>query len=347
MIFGFAAGMLHQLIKANDWSAVASRCDSHPAEARKYALIPALQDGFHRDRGLALHHAICEKAPDHVILKILECHPQALQKKTSRSCRLPLHVACLFASSTDVTMALMRRFPDALGVTDVYHRVPLHYSLSNRQDVEVHEAFLDVNDLVCRRRDFRGWSVLHMAVASGSPLSLVRRIVELYPKALRAGDQNGYIPRDFGRFFIHTRQDVMEYMITATPLLGRRVADPRVLAANIIPTPKDNDNDDDSREHDVATSTTVEEEMGPGNNNDNNNSTQAVFDSTSAKKTVNGKVPSLDLQSGAEQEEPSLVGDETMPLLISEETNGEPPLAVAIELDPRRFRPELWSTFHP
>mmetsp|Transcript_7128 Transcript_7128/g.10215 ORF Transcript_7128/g.10215 Transcript_7128/m.10215 type:complete len:151 (-) Transcript_7128:409-861(-) len=79
---------------------------------------------------LALHVAIGYKAPDDIILSILESNPEATRVHGT-DYWLPLHVAAMWGSSSKVMEELIRRHPEGLddrGEPGIKGRTPRHFS---------------------------------------------------------------------------------------------------------------------------------------------------------------------------------------------------------------------------
>mmetsp|Transcript_21003 Transcript_21003/g.31863 ORF Transcript_21003/g.31863 Transcript_21003/m.31863 type:complete len:155 (-) Transcript_21003:213-677(-) len=79
---------------------------------------------------LPLHTAIGFKAPDSLVLSILEEYPEAA-KQHGTDYWLPLHIAAMWGTSTQVMEALIRAYPEALddvGEPGIKGRTPRHFN---------------------------------------------------------------------------------------------------------------------------------------------------------------------------------------------------------------------------
>ena len=107
---------LLQLIKIQNW-----------AQATLHLHESSQTDEF---GNLPLHAAIGFKAPDRLILDILEKYPEATHVHGSEEW-LPLHVAAMYGCSSAVMKALILANPDALddsGKDTIKGRTPRHFS---------------------------------------------------------------------------------------------------------------------------------------------------------------------------------------------------------------------------
>eukprot|EP00568_Trieres_chinensis_P002058 CAMPEP_0183309260 /NCGR_PEP_ID=MMETSP0160_2-20130417/24700_1 /TAXON_ID=2839 ORGANISM="Odontella Sinensis, Strain Grunow 1884" /NCGR_SAMPLE_ID=MMETSP0160_2 /ASSEMBLY_ACC=CAM_ASM_000250 /LENGTH=152 /DNA_ID=CAMNT_0025473259 /DNA_START=26 /DNA_END=484 /DNA_ORIENTATION=+ len=113
---------LLRLIKASKWDDVRSslRMDAGKVES----MTP---DAF---GNLPLHAAIGFRAPDDIIMALMNLHPDATRTHGTEDW-LPLHVAAMWGSSAKVMEALIREYPQALddeGKGGIKGRTPRHFA---------------------------------------------------------------------------------------------------------------------------------------------------------------------------------------------------------------------------
>ena len=122
---------LLRLIKASDWNRVRSTLESElgPTDVLspdKYGNLP-------------LHAALGYRAPDDLILTVLEMHPDATSSHGTDNW-LPLHIAAMWGASPAVVEALIRKHPRALddaGSSGIKGRTPRHFSGRFHQNTEL------------------------------------------------------------------------------------------------------------------------------------------------------------------------------------------------------------------
>ena len=112
--------------KDTDWSAVISRLDKKPDEAR----WQRTQHG--RSGRLFLHYVLEYLSPPlDVIEKLIEVHPKALQHRNNYG-SLPLHEAVNVehGNSVEVVRAVFEAYPEAMLEKNVSGCLPIHYVLN-------------------------------------------------------------------------------------------------------------------------------------------------------------------------------------------------------------------------
>ena len=128
---------LFRLIKTESWDA-----------ARELLKSPEAQELVReRDRfsNVPLHSALGFKAPDDVILSIIEIYPEATTVHGTDEW-LPLHTAAMWGSSSKVLETLIRHHPRALddkGEEGIKGRTPRHFSARFPHNKELLERSTD------------------------------------------------------------------------------------------------------------------------------------------------------------------------------------------------------------
>jgi hypothetical protein len=98
-------GQLHQLIEQSKWVTLLQSIEHDSS---------LFDDAKEEHRHQLPLHMVCERrAPDDVILAILDCYPDACKWKGERG-NLPLHIATLKRLSEDIIESLVRVYPEAL-----------------------------------------------------------------------------------------------------------------------------------------------------------------------------------------------------------------------------------------
>lgn len=114
---------LFRCIKRTDWSAVEALLTTEDGQQ-----MASQRDVF---GSTPLHAALGYKAPDSIILSVLEIDPDATKVHGTGDDWLPLHVAAMYGSSTSVMEALIRFYPQGLddpGEGGLKGRTPRHFS---------------------------------------------------------------------------------------------------------------------------------------------------------------------------------------------------------------------------
>jgi len=114
---------LFRMIKQTDWSQVEAFLSLEKGQQ-----MATQQDVF---GSTPLHAALGYKAPDNIILSLLQIYPDASKVHGTGDDWLPLHVAAMWGASSTVTEALIRAFPQALddpGESGIKGRTPRHFS---------------------------------------------------------------------------------------------------------------------------------------------------------------------------------------------------------------------------
>jgi len=110
---------LFQAIKQQDWEQVRALMNSELARKMdEYGNTP-------------LHVALGYKAPDHVLLRLIDLYPESTMIHATGNDWLPLHVAAMWGSSSIVLEALIQQYPAALddpGQGGIKGRTPRHFS---------------------------------------------------------------------------------------------------------------------------------------------------------------------------------------------------------------------------
>lgn len=160
-----------------------------------------------------------------------------------------LHTACGCGAPSDVVERAYAADPSQIARRDRYGQAPLFYALGRQQrrrfsgdddDDRVVLALLDRAPETVFGSDRAPRTALHAAVAAGRSPTVVRRLLEIHPAAVRAADAKGRTPI---RLCLDHRDDRRR---TTTPTDDRRL---RVLdllleadaEGTVAPPPRDND----------------------------------------------------------------------------------------------------------
>lgn len=123
--------VLLRAIKLEKWAEVRSFVrvrvvKEEPASSQADQLVREL-DAY---GNTALHAALGYKAPDDILLRLIQLYPEATRQHGTDDW-LPLHVAAMWGSSSSVLQAIIRAYPEGLddpGEGGIKGRTPRHFS---------------------------------------------------------------------------------------------------------------------------------------------------------------------------------------------------------------------------
>ena len=167
-----------------DWQSAITEIECHPHETRVWSTRPGFFDGEHEANVLPIHVAVSLHAPLDVVRAIVEAYPECLSVKESSFKRLPIHVACQFASRPSVIEYLAQEYVAGTLEPDILGRLPIHYACSNGAPMDVVTALLRANPASTLYADFNGWLPLHVAIHFGASTEVVRELIRVCPAAV-------------------------------------------------------------------------------------------------------------------------------------------------------------------
>ncbi len=113
------------LIDARDWTSFENVAFSDPETYKCMSKSICECEEFN---GMTLLHACVRyEPPIYVLLKMIELHPQALEKEDCIG-RTPLHIAAGSGASSLVMKVLTVKYPEACNIQDEDGRTPLHFA---------------------------------------------------------------------------------------------------------------------------------------------------------------------------------------------------------------------------
>lgn len=162
------------------------------------------QAASHLDHASCLpFHILCMHAKiwDENVESVYNAHRAAVQARTGPifDNRLPIHLACSnSATSQSLISRLVRIHPRGASITDQQGKLPFHLCCEIGKEWDdgvgaVYEAF--VSAISQAELNPRGWLPLHMvAHCENSSFNLIKKLVELNPKAASVADHEGRFP---------------------------------------------------------------------------------------------------------------------------------------------------------
>jgi len=116
-----ALNLLWQQLELKNWDGALAALESDDGEMVK---------SLHRSK-LPLHYSIKNKAPDSIVLALIEACEDAVTKKGGSYDMLPLHYAVAYASSYNIIKRLVSLYPESLEERDKSWYTPGDYTSNN------------------------------------------------------------------------------------------------------------------------------------------------------------------------------------------------------------------------
>lgn len=141
---------------------------------------------------LPLHIACMNSARLADIEMLLDEYPEAIRTPDKQG-RLPLHAACANPRvELEVLQFLVEAYPDALKTFDKMGAVPLHLSIQRKLPIDCVYYLIDQAEGAVRTREASTHMYpLHLACKAGADYELLDTLMDIYPKAIDAIDNNG------------------------------------------------------------------------------------------------------------------------------------------------------------
>jgi ankyrin repeat protein len=141
---------------------------------------------------LPLHIAGQNAASLDCLRLLLDAYPMAIQTGDKNG-RLPLHAACTNPRSTRACLHyLIQAYPEALKTFDKLGALPLHLAIQRRLPTDVILYLIDQAEGAARTKESSSHMyALHMACRANADVTLIERLIQVYPEAIDAVDQEG------------------------------------------------------------------------------------------------------------------------------------------------------------
>jgi len=191
----------------------------------------------------SLHVACCnENCPNDVISLLIEQYPEATKWLSNmnvyhydyvdEAASLPLHYYLALNKNVDIDIIRMmiEAYPESLVIAD--RRVacsPIHALLSNKSTNNLQDILayvIELEGIDVHKLDAEDRTILHLACRNKNvTLELFKFIFNIWPEAIRLGDQFGRSPLEYlcsNHHSNHTTSlDILQYMISIDPTLPR------------------------------------------------------------------------------------------------------------------------------
>lgn len=156
-------------------------------------IVEAIND----KEGTALHKALLLGSPIDVIKIFVKLEPN-LASTPDEEGWLPLHTAVGTThnqASTDVVQCLVQSYPEALTISTIHGRCPLHLALRYNAPFEIVELLC--NSTTAKLADRDAHYPLHFACRAQSNIRVICLILKMFPCATRMEDHRGMTPLHF------------------------------------------------------------------------------------------------------------------------------------------------------
>eukprot|EP01036_Dinobryon_divergens_P061987 gene61987-biopygen36922 len=168
------------------------------------------------------HLAVMMKDPDMALIEMLkELDPDFGVRQTINEAT-PLHLAAEFSNSIPVIQQLIREFPAALYMRDVYDRVPLACAFRNYavDAPDIFRILLAAAPQAAREPDIRGRFLLHHCLYLSSEdiprrVEMTSILLEAFPDAVNIADNDGWLPIHLAAWTCRT--EVLKMITEANP----------------------------------------------------------------------------------------------------------------------------------
>jgi hypothetical protein len=239
----FREPKMYQYAARGDWDLIPNRCVSHPKEASFVHKYAPMDTALHR----LLRTKSCVKCDDDIqadiyqmrkqaVAALLDVYPTAASTKDTFQ-RTPLHWACMDVASNclplnhdgstsqdSILLMLIERSSQAVSMTDMERRTPLHYLVSR-------------ND--------------------GIPMEVLAKLVAICPKALTMKDEVGETPLDI----IQSRKDELHNVSEIVRTLSKLQSLLSPSAQELLPTEEDQPMEEELQEVPTEEDQPMEEEL--------------------------------------------------------------------------------------
>jgi len=147
---------------------------------------------------ILLIHLACsmERIDKGFLQQLLRKNPDSIQKKETGYGRLPLHVAIRAKAPDDIILYLLNEFPKGASVQDAMGRVAMHYACSNKSSqLIIHSLIQACPSSLYANDSAGGWTPLHVAVNIGSGEMIIRTIIKAAPDTVLLKTAKGNTPK--------------------------------------------------------------------------------------------------------------------------------------------------------
>ena len=187
--------LLTNSIANGDWQKAKELVQENGHLVRKWTVAPSLSGGVHASDILPIHQA-CKM--DGVSVPFLEAllfaYPESIKKRETGFRRIPLHVAIRARAPDEVILFLLNKYPEGAAIQDVLGRVPLHYAISNHASVSIIHTLIKTCRSTACAVDNLGWTPLHVAANTARSSEMVETLVATAVETVVSRTKKGNTP---------------------------------------------------------------------------------------------------------------------------------------------------------
>lgn len=176
---------LYKSIQSRDWDKadkVLRDGKEELAKQKHYGLYPLIR-------------CLLLKAPEHVILTLINKYPKAAMAKDKYG-NLPLHISIRNRYSAKVIVGLVIVFKRALAKRDEDGFIPLHLSIEYKTDINVILFLIATKPSSTALKSLDGDLAVHLATRCNAPSRVIISLLLSFPKSLQVRDSNGLLPEE-------------------------------------------------------------------------------------------------------------------------------------------------------
>lgn len=151
----------------------------------------------HRDaKGrMPFHYALEKKASEEMISYLLNIDPMiASERGRGQPGNLPLSMAIDNHIETTSILNILRAYPKAASIKDIYNLYPLSAAMNEEVDINLLNEILDAYPPAAEEVDQHGRLALHYAISRLYPIYFIKSLLRAYPDGVKHQDRNGQLP---------------------------------------------------------------------------------------------------------------------------------------------------------
>ena len=187
--------LLTNSIANGDWQKAKELVQENGHLVRKWTVAPSLSGGVHASDILPIHQA-CKM--DGVNVPFLEAllfaYPKSIQKRETAFKRTPLHIALRARAPDEVILFLLNKYPKGAAIQDVLGRVPLHYAISSHASVFIIQTLIKACRSAACAVDNLGWTPLHVAANVARSSEMVETLIATAVETVVSRTKKGNTP---------------------------------------------------------------------------------------------------------------------------------------------------------
>ena len=151
-----------------------------------------------RNGSFPLELGLCAGAPDHFMILMVDIFPSAAKSSSVSQYGTMVNWACRMSKSVELTLKLIRIYPEGCAKKDANGNLPLHICCesSSQTSSQVILELIRLHPAGLQQQDKDGNLPIHSAVERGDIITVgvIEKMLELNPAAMRIKDKQGNTP---------------------------------------------------------------------------------------------------------------------------------------------------------